>query len=226
MIPTVADMFVTRRTAHTMQKPLASLALAAGLLCAGIAQAAPSYLPSGPQTNVSLATVTSGGWTQCYVATFNVYIGDAGGNVLNPCQGDYIMMAGRETSSSNLLALAATTRADAILDTGNTNTGSHVSNGTQWWYSDLWSWGFAGVNDAINNGECNVGDGAISMCLHTVNNASGYRINNIQFLNDSTNYEKIFFVANRGSDVPEPGTLALVGLALAGTAGGLRRKSR
>ena len=30
----------------------------------------PSYYPSGPQLNVDLSTITSGGWTQCYVGLY------------------------------------------------------------------------------------------------------------------------------------------------------------
>ena len=53
------------------------------------------------------------------------------------------------------------------------------------------------------------------MCLHTINNAGGYRINDISGLNNSTGYEKVFFVADRVS-VPEPTGIALFGLALLG----------
>ena len=70
-----------------------SLLAAATLLCAGVAQANPTYLPVGPQTGVSLGTITGGGWTQCYAATMSVYIGDHAEQVLQACSGDLLMMA-------------------------------------------------------------------------------------------------------------------------------------
>lgn len=196
----------------------------ASLFIAGAAVAAPTYMPTGAQANVALSTVTSGGWTQCYQASMATTIGNAGENVLNVCQGDLIMMAGRETRSQTLLSLAATTRADAIIDTGNINSAFHVSNGAKWWYSDFWSWGFASLADTVSNFEC--GSASLGLCLHTFDFTGGYSINNIVGLNGSTNYEKLFFVADaNGNAVPEPGALALVSLALVGAAVARRRKA-
>ena len=93
---------------------LAAYALAAGLLASGTALATPVYMPTGAQANVALSTVTGGGWTQCYAAAMATTIGNAGENVLNVCQGDYIMMAGRATGSQTLLSLAATTRSVSV----------------------------------------------------------------------------------------------------------------
>jgi hypothetical protein len=42
----------------------------------------PTYYPSGPQKNVSVATVTSGGWTLCYQDTFAAII-DYNGNLFH-----------------------------------------------------------------------------------------------------------------------------------------------
>jgi hypothetical protein len=203
---------------------LASVLLASPTL----ASAAPIYLPSGPQTNVAAGAVTGGGWTQCYAATMDVYIGNAGENVLNACAGDYLMMAGRVTGSDTFLVLAAALRADTIVDTGNTSV-THLANGSNWWYSDNWSWGFTADGDGVDNYECDTSDSPTSMCLHTVNGAGGYRINNILGLNGSVDYEKVFFVANDDARndvaaVPEPGTIALVSMGLAGLA--RRRRQR
>jgi hypothetical protein len=203
-----------------LKKILISLALLAG----STASAAPVYLPNGPQANVTITTVTAGGWTQCYQDFMGVFIGNAAQSVLNACQGDYLLMAGRETGSNTLLALAATTRPDTIIDTGNTSI-THISNGSKWWFSDDWSWGFASVSDTVNNNECNIANSApVSMCLHTVNGAGGYRINNITNLNNSTAYEKVFFVANDvDNGVPAPGVIAMLALGFLGIATTRRR---
>jgi len=193
------------------------------------AQAAPIYFPSGPQTNVSLATVTDGGWTQCYAETMSVYIGDAGENVLNACQGEFLMMAGRETGSDTFLVLAAALRADTIVDTGKSSVNTHLANGSRWWYSDSFSWGFTAAGDTVTNAVCDSGDSPTSMCLHTVNQAGGYRINNILGLNLSVDFEKVFFVpdadGNSGPSVTEPATLALLASGLAGLVAARRRRS-
>lgn len=154
------------------KKLFGGLAVALSL---GAGSAHALFLPSGPQAGLSVATITGGGWTQCYAATMSVFIGNDAENVLNVCSGDYLMMAGRETGASTFLIAAAALRSDTIIDTGHNST-THVANGSNWWYSDDWSWGFTDINDTVNNDECDVSASPSSMCLHTLNGAGGYRI--------------------------------------------------
>lgn len=209
-----------------MKKIRALLIAAASLLAlgSGTANAVPVLFPSGPVGGLTTATILAGGWTQCYANTMSVSIGNSGEAVLDVCNGDYLMMAGRRTGSNEFLIAAAALRADTIIDTGASNTNTHLANGSQWWYSPNWSWGFTAAGDSVFNFECNTdGSSATSMCLHTLSFVGGYRINDFQGLNGSTDFEKVFFVANDGNVVPEPGTLALFGLGLLGLAS--RRKT-
>ena len=199
--------------------------LAAAVVAAPV-MANAAYLPTGPQLNVSVSTVTNGGWSQCFSGGMDQFLGNSASSALSACNGDRILVAGRATGSDTFLVLAQTTRADAFFDTGAADNGvTHESDGTAWYNSDNWSFGFAPAGEQVRKYECDTNSGQGRLCLHTINNAGGYRFNDITTF--SSDYEKVVYTMNGTgvSAAPEPGSWALmiVGFGLGGLA--LRRRS-
>jgi PEP-CTERM motif len=193
----------------------------------GSVPAVAAYLPTGPQTNVAVSTVTGGGWSLCYSGTMAVPFGTNAATTLANCGGNRLMMAGRETGSSTLLVLAQALKTDALFNTGAANNGVfHNANGSDWFYADNYSWGFKTPGDAFTKNQCsfNVGPGP-SMCIHTLSFTGGFSINQITGLNGSTAYEKLVFQYNGNGAVPEPATWALM-IGGFGAIGGTMRYRR
>jgi uncharacterized repeat protein (TIGR01451 family) len=196
---------------------LTLFALVFGLSGIGPASAAPvsappAYYPSGPQTNINESALI--GWYVCwsgnYGATANLT------NILNACDGEYLMMASRPTGSTTFELLAAAPRADVIFDVGNTRNSTHVANGTNWYFDQNWSWGFAKGTDPVDRNSCDVlasslnpsgANGNLRLCWHTNANtvAVGWRsgIHEITSSSD-TSYQRFIFEAGVGSETSTP----------------------
>jgi hypothetical protein len=110
---------------------------------------APAYAPVGPQTDVPAAALV--GWTVCHASRYSS--SSQLGAMLAGCPATYLMLACRPMGSATYSLLAWAPRADALWNAGTSATSSRLSNGAQWYYSDSWSWGFAGAGDAVNRSE-------------------------------------------------------------------------
>lgn len=179
-----------------------------------------AIVPFGPQNDVTLSQVSQWGFTVCSVvnnATNDVSSRPAA--MLSGCTGDYLMMAMRLVGSATYDVLAAANYADVILETGANNNVTHLANGAQWYFNDNFSWGFAGAGDLVSRTSADTAALAerdrLSWHTHDFY-SSGWRSGNNVGLNGDAGWEKVLLVASSGNNVPEPETLALFGIALAG----------
>jgi hypothetical protein len=120
------------------------------LLTATVSPTRAAYYPSGPQTFVDQSKLE--GWGLCpsgfpYNTSVNLAV------VPGWCVGDRLLLAAGPTGSSMLTVLAAAPRADVLFDTGTSNT-PHDANGSGWYYSPNYSWGFAKQGDPIERDPC------------------------------------------------------------------------
>jgi hypothetical protein len=211
-----------------MMKFLTAMAVAAMTATAAHATA---YLPVGPQTNVAVSTVTGGGWVQCYSAAY----GDGGTPIttaLAGCTGTKLMLAGRATGSDTLLLLAEADTADVLFDTGVNTDVVHLANGSNWYFNDDLSWGFADASQAVYKSSCDASgvfnddtaNGQLRLCWHTSGGLmeGGFRLGNNVFINDSTDFEKIIYTNTGTVPEPESWALMLAGFAMIGVT--LRRR--
>lgn len=206
---------------------------AAAMLAAHSASAA-VYAPTGVQLNVALSTVTSGGWSLCYSGAY----GERGASLAGiaaSCTGTNMMLAARQTGSDTLLLLAQAPKVDVMFDVGPGSGAVHEANGTNWYYDENSSWGFARADQAVARSSCDASgvfnndtaNQEYRLCWHTGGGAldGGWRAGSATSLNDSSAYERLVFTSNLAA-VPEPASWAMMigGFGLLGAAA--RRRTR
>lgn len=193
-------------------KKIVLIATAFMLVGSSVAVADPGYYPVGPQTNVAVSTVTSGGWTLCYSA--NMQTGMVKETISDACnEGGYVLYAGRAVDSDTLLLAAAAERDIAFTVTAT--NGTNLNNGSYWYFNNS-SIGFSPNEEIRQNtadtcsstsypNVCTItGDGALRFSLHSSSTGlGGWRIGLLDFLQDVNTHEKLIYVA-AGEPAPMP----------------------
>lgn len=193
------------------------LAVVGALFALPGAASAQTYAPVGVQSNVPVATVTGGGWTECHRETFASHNVNSIASISTACASSQMMMACRPVGSPTLTLLAQAPKVDVMFDTGTGNV-THDVNGVAWYFNNSWSWGFTAVGNAVSRNSCDTNAGADRMCVHTGggNTQSGYRCGT-NFLNGDPTWERVFYTATPVPPIPTTSfwSLVLLGLSLA-----------
>lgn len=153
---------------------------------------------SGIRNDLSESDVLNGGFSVCYNQFYNSVLGESANTVKAPCTQDILLVACRETGASNLTVAAMALRTEVFLDSGSGQEDSHVSNGTQWYYSDNMSFGYAEVGDPIKRQNCDTlsANASSRLCWRTSNVGGGYRCGATMLLNNSTDWERVVYQRN------------------------------
>lgn len=214
------------------------------LLAVAASPAVALYYPSGPQAFVDKSQLD--GWQLCFSGLYNGT--ESLDTVLTPCNQELLLLAGGPTGSSTLTVLAAAPRSDVIFDTGTSDV-PHNANGSGWYFSPDWSWGFAREGDPIIRNECDVAGGEepgpnpdLRLCWHTLDGSlqGGYRAGAAINLNASTDYTRYVYQAPRPSNafsarvkgrkllvsVTSPGTASVADAAAPLSASASKKKRR
>ena len=108
-----------------------------------------AYLPYGPQSNVSLLSVTSSGWINCYLDSYGDEKSESLDIIFNAfCTAQYLMLACKKRGNENIDVLAWGGRNHILFHIENEYK-FHTIQGTKWIYHNSSYLGFAGPNDEV-----------------------------------------------------------------------------
>jgi len=144
------------------------------------------YFPDGPQVNVSIDTLTAGGWTLCHKELYSNNLTDAKvAQIQEMCDGDNIMIGCKPSGTADRLSVAAWGRRKTVFNAGQ-------ESGTRWYRTEK-AWGFAPANSPIDLTDADVKSGVTRISFHLNMRYGGFRCGERYHLNDSNDWERLFF---------------------------------
>ena len=115
-------------------------------------------------------------------------------SILSRCNGSKLLLGCRPVGNSLLTVAATGNRADVLYDCGTILNCTKPANDVEWYFSDVYSWGFARSGDSVNRSSCDASttNAIYRLCWHTENNG-GHRCGNTTFINSATDWEKVIY---------------------------------
>ncbi|HEY8378316.1 MAG TPA: DUF4215 domain-containing protein, partial [Nannocystis sp.] len=154
------------------------------------------YNAFGPQVSVPVESVF--GWEVCYSDTYGKS-GTPVATILQQCHKANLMLACRQVGVPIYTVLAHAPRSEVTKDTGSSNEPT-VANGTGWYFSDAYSWGFAKQGDPISRTSCDTQsiNPERRLCWHTSggNINGGWRCGATTGLNGNNTWERVVLHAD------------------------------
>jgi len=154
------------------------------------------YFPTGPQQGVNFRTVTNGGWELCFSQAYNSSMGPSQiSQIMNSqCTKANLMMGCRVTNSNTIRLLAWAPRSCVFTtSTGSSGSATTTCQGTEWYFNNNYSWGFAKEGDSVQKSTCDyltTGCNECRLCWHT-KYYKGYRCGSTTY--PGGEYERLIF---------------------------------